>query len=79
MPPLILWALGAVGAAMSGRWLYKESQRINAELHPEQPPASESEMRASSSATRRPVSTGRSEALSAREAGPPSAQNARAG
>ena len=37
MPPLILWALGAVGAAVAGRWLYRESQRVNAELHPEQP------------------------------------------
>jgi hypothetical protein len=37
MPPLILWALGAVGAAVAGRWLYRESRRINAELHPEQP------------------------------------------
>jgi hypothetical protein len=42
MPPLILWALGAVGATIVGRWLYKESQRINAELHPETPaPADE--------------------------------------
>ena len=37
MPPLILWALGVAGAAITGRWLYKESRRINAELHPEQP------------------------------------------
>ena len=37
MPPLILWALGAIGAAVAGRWVYKEAQRINAELHPEQP------------------------------------------
>lgn len=36
MPPLILWALGAAGAAVAGRWLFKESRRINAELHPEQ-------------------------------------------
>ena len=34
MPPLILWALGALGAAFAGRWVYKESQRVNAELHP---------------------------------------------
>jgi len=40
MPPLILWALGAVGAAVAGRLLYKEAQRINAMLHPE-PPADE--------------------------------------
>jgi hypothetical protein len=35
MPPLILWALGAAAAAVLGRMLYRESQRINAELHPE--------------------------------------------
>jgi hypothetical protein len=35
MPPLILWALGAAAAAIVGRVLYRESQRINAELHPE--------------------------------------------
>ncbi len=37
MPPLILWALGAVGAAFAGRFLYKEARRVNAELHPEEP------------------------------------------
>ena len=37
MPPVILWALGAVGAAVAGRWLYREAQRINAELHPDEP------------------------------------------
>ena len=36
MPPLILWALGAVGAAFAGRWLFKESRRVNAELHPDE-------------------------------------------
>lgn len=41
MPPLILWALGAAGAAIAGRVLYRESQRINAELHPKRRPASE--------------------------------------
>jgi hypothetical protein len=41
MPPLILWALGAAGAAIVGRVLYRESRRINAELHPEPQPASE--------------------------------------
>jgi hypothetical protein len=39
MPPLILWALGVAGAAFVGRWLFRESQRINAELHPEPPGA----------------------------------------
>lgn len=37
MPPLILWALGAVGAAIAGRWLYREARRVNAELHPAAP------------------------------------------
>jgi hypothetical protein len=37
MPPVILWALGAVGAAVVGRWIAKESRRINAELHPAEP------------------------------------------
>jgi hypothetical protein len=35
MPPVILWILGAVGAAAAGRWLYREARRVNAELHPE--------------------------------------------
>ena len=39
MPPLILWALGAAGAALAGRWLYRESRRVNAELHPERRPS----------------------------------------
>ena len=34
MPPVILFALGVIGAAAAARWLYRESQRINAELHP---------------------------------------------
>jgi len=39
MPPVILWALGAIGAAAIGRWLYKEQRRVNAELHqPEHAP-----------------------------------------
>jgi hypothetical protein len=37
MPPVILWALGAIGAAVVGRWLAKEARRVNAELHPEEP------------------------------------------
>ena len=44
MPPLILWAMGAIGAAVAGRWLYKEARRVNAELHPEQKPVNEIEM-----------------------------------
>ena len=41
MPPLILWALGAASAAIVGRVLYRESRRINAELHPEPESANE--------------------------------------
>jgi len=33
-----------MGAAVAGRWLYKESRRVNAELHPDgRPPVSEPE------------------------------------
>ena len=38
MPPVILWALGAVGAAVAGRWLFREARRVNAELHPNEQP-----------------------------------------
>ena len=41
MPPVILWALGVAGATIIGRVLYRESQRINAELHPEPQPAND--------------------------------------
>ncbi len=34
MPPVIVWALGALGALLAGRWLVKEAKRINDELHP---------------------------------------------
>jgi hypothetical protein len=45
MPPLILWAVGAIGAAFAGRWLFKEARRVNAELHPdERAPVNEIEM-----------------------------------
>jgi hypothetical protein len=37
MPPLILWAVGIIGAAIVGRVLYREAQRVNAVLHPEPP------------------------------------------
>jgi hypothetical protein len=33
MPPLIIWALGAIGAAVVARWFIKEARRVNAELH----------------------------------------------
>jgi hypothetical protein len=32
MPPVIMWMLGAVGAAVLVRWLAKESRRINGEI-----------------------------------------------
>ena len=38
MPPLILWALGAVGAVVAARWLVREARRVNAELHPVEAP-----------------------------------------
>jgi hypothetical protein len=41
MPPVILWALGAIGAAVVGRWLAKEARRVNAELHPAEEPIDE--------------------------------------
>ncbi len=39
MPPVIIWMLGALGAAIVGRLLYRESRRVNTELHPERAPA----------------------------------------
>lgn len=36
MPPLILWAVGVIGAAFAGRWLFREARRVNAELHPDE-------------------------------------------
>ncbi len=35
MPPVIIWMLGALGAAIVGRLVYREAQRVNSELHPE--------------------------------------------
>ncbi len=32
MPPVMMWMLGAVGAAVLVRWLAKESRRINGEI-----------------------------------------------
>jgi hypothetical protein len=43
MPPLILWALGVVGAIALARLIAKEARRINAELHPAAPAAREDE------------------------------------
>lgn len=39
MPPLIIWALGAIGAVAAGRWAYREARRINEHLHGEPAPA----------------------------------------
>jgi hypothetical protein len=36
-PPLIGWALGALGAAVVAKVLAKEWQRVNGELHPREP------------------------------------------
>ena len=36
-PPLIGWALGALGAAVVAKVLAKEWHRINDELHPREP------------------------------------------
>lgn len=33
MPPFILWAMGIVGGALIGRFVLKEAERINEELH----------------------------------------------
>ena len=32
MPPVVLWALGAIGAAFAAKWIVKERRRINDEL-----------------------------------------------
>jgi hypothetical protein len=37
MPPLIVWALGVVGAVALVRLIAREARRINAELHPRAP------------------------------------------
>jgi hypothetical protein len=33
IPPLVIWALGVVGAAALARFVKHEWQRVNAELH----------------------------------------------
>jgi hypothetical protein len=37
MPPLIVWALGAVGAVAFARLIVREARRVNAALHPAAP------------------------------------------
>ena len=39
LSPLIGWALGALSAVVVAKVVAKEWQRINAELHPSDPPA----------------------------------------
>ena len=36
MPPLIVWALGAFGAIVVGRWIANEARRRSAELRTRQ-------------------------------------------
>ncbi len=36
MPPVILWALGAIGATLAAKLLARQARRINAELHPDE-------------------------------------------
>ena len=40
IPPLVIWALGAVGAAALARAVKHEWRRVNAELHPFKTPRS---------------------------------------
>jgi hypothetical protein len=37
IPPLIGWALGALGAAVVAKVVMKEWRRVNDELHPSEP------------------------------------------
>ena len=32
MPPVILWALGALGAVALAKWVKREARRVNSEL-----------------------------------------------
>jgi len=41
MPPLIVWALGAVGAVALGRLVVRQARRIQAQLHAHAPAADE--------------------------------------
>ena len=41
IPPLVVWALGAVGAAVLVRFVRSEWQRVNAELHAREANASQ--------------------------------------
>jgi hypothetical protein len=41
VPPVVVWALGAVGAAVLARFVRSEWQRVNAELHAREAKASQ--------------------------------------
>jgi hypothetical protein len=41
IPPLVIWALGAVGAAALARFVRHEWRRVNAELHPREKASSD--------------------------------------
>lgn len=43
MPPLIVWALGVVGAMALARLIVREARRVNADLHPTAPAPAEEE------------------------------------
>jgi hypothetical protein len=43
MPPLIVWALGAVGAVALARLIAKQARRIGAQLNPQPPATREAE------------------------------------
>jgi hypothetical protein len=32
MPPLVILALGTIGAVLAGRWLAREARRVNADI-----------------------------------------------
>ena len=39
LPPMIAWALGAIGAAVVAKVVTKEWRRVNEHLHPSEPVA----------------------------------------
>jgi hypothetical protein len=43
MPPLIVWALGVVGAVALARLIVREARRVNAVLHPAKPAPADGE------------------------------------
>ena len=59
MPPVILWALGAIGAAVAGRWLCQGGAPGQCGASPGRTRSTSARRRASSSAIRRPACIGR--------------------